>query len=462
MRLGKTPSKLAKEVAELKEIIRAIAEMKDTDYSAQPELAAIYQRLTTNRKQFEEVLEKNIKAVMQISSLDLAMQYHTDKIIQISDQVAQATEVIFGSSSGKADNRHEELTNTIIKASEHTEDVYKKIESGQDELTTIKELSIQTMDASRAMQKDMSELFDIINQMNKVIAGINSISFQTNLLALNASIEAARAGEAGRGFAVVADEIRELAEQTQKLTGNMGTFVGNIKIASEKSSKSAEGAIGTLGMMNERIEGVWELNSEIQSHVSGVNDLISSLAAVSEEISSAMAEMENQLKDCTVFMRGVGEEVQEEIKPVSHIEKTLDDSIKQMGSMTNDAFLYLHPTKFGEYVKAAIGAHKTWLQNLRKMVDEKTILPLQLDSTKCAFGHFYYAVMPKAPAIIPVWNALDNKHKRFHSFGAEVINALKTQNYVQAEQICRDAENYSRELLSDLEKIYQMSQNNYH
>ena len=34
MRLGKTPSKLAKEVAELKEIIRAIAEMKDTDYSA--------------------------------------------------------------------------------------------------------------------------------------------------------------------------------------------------------------------------------------------------------------------------------------------------------------------------------------------------------------------------------------------------------------------------------------------
>ena len=60
----------------------------------------------------------------------------------------------------------------------------------------------------------MNTLLDVVNHMNEVIAGINSISSQTNLLALNASIEAARAGEAGRGFAVVAEEIRKLAEQT--------------------------------------------------------------------------------------------------------------------------------------------------------------------------------------------------------------------------------------------------------
>lgn len=457
MRLGKPQSKLAREIVELKEIVKAVAELKEIDYSPEPELGAIYQRLLQGRKQFEEVLAKNIKAVMQISSLDLTMQHHTERIIDISRKVTCATEIIFGKAAGKADNRHEELTNTIIKASEQTEDVYKKIIEGQKELTTIKDFSVRTMNASSEMHKDMEELFEIIEQMNKVIAGINSISFQTNLLALNASIEAARAGEAGKGFAVVANEIRELAEQTQKLTGSMGAFVENIHTASQKSSRSAEETVETLETMNEKIENVWGLNSETQSDISKVNDSISSLAAVSQEISSAMAEMENQLKESTSFMHDVGEQLTDAIHPVVQIEKILDDSVRQMGHMADDAFYHLEETEFAEYVKTAITAHKTWTQNLRKMVDERTILPLQLDSSKCGFGHFYYAITPKIPAVIPVWTALEAKHKKLHGYGLEVMNALKREDYRLAEQTCREAENFSKELIVDLEKILKLA-----
>ena len=108
----------------------------------------------------------------------------------------------------EGNNSLEQLTNTIIRVSEETEEVYQKIEKGQQELTAIRDLSSQAIEVSKEMRKDMDELLDVINNMNEVIAGIESISMQTNLLALNASIEAARAGRAGRGFAVVADEIR--------------------------------------------------------------------------------------------------------------------------------------------------------------------------------------------------------------------------------------------------------------
>lgn len=438
-------------------LMKAVSELKETDYSKEPELGKIYRRLFNGRQQFAEVFEKNIKAVMQISSLDLTMQHQTEKIMDISRRVTRATETIFGTSAGSSNSQHEELTNTIIKVSEKTDDVYRKIEAGQSELTVIKELSDQTIAVSREMQKDMDELLNIINHISSVVAGIDSISLQTNLLALNASVEAARAGEAGRGFAVVAGEIRELAEETQKMTKSMESFVDNMKNASQKSAKSSSGTIDSLASMTERIKNVWELNNESQQYVSNINESISSIAAVSEEISSSMAEMENQLKDSTNFMQQVGEELQEAAKPVVDIEKTLDETVKQMGDMTKDAFFHLEKQEFAEYMKNAISSHHAWLGNLRKMVDSRTITPLQLDSSKCGFGHFYYAMTPDIPGVLPIWEGLGPKHQKFHKYGSSVMNAINNGDYMEAERIYYEAENYSRELIADMEKILQIT-----
>ncbi len=443
-------------------LMRAVSELREADYSNEPELHGMYRRLLKGRKQFADIFEKNIKAVMQISSLDLTMQYQTEKIIEISRRVTKATESIFGSGdsfiSGRANNQHEEMTNTIITVSEESEEVYKKIEDSQAELTAVKELSEQTMQASREMQKDMDHLLEVINRMNEVISGIDSISLETNLLALNASIEAARAGEAGRGFAVVAGQIRGLAEETQKLTASMGDFVEGIKSASQKSVDSAQETIGALDTMSEKIGNVWALNDENQHHVSKVSESISSIAAVSEEISSSMTEMENQLRDSTEFMRGVSDELKKAAQPVVEIEKTLDEAVKQMGTMTDDAFFHLENREFAKHVGNAITAHHNWLNNLRKMIDKREVTPLQLDASKCGFGHFYYAMTPKIPEILPIWNGIGEKHKRFHSYGAGVIRALQDQDFGRAEQIYREAESYSGQLIADLEKMRQIAE----
>lgn len=444
-------------------LMKAVSELKAADYSKEPELNSIYQRLFRARKQFAEIFEMNIKAVMQISSLDLTMQHETRKIVDISYNVSKAAETIFGSSddasclSQATSNQHEILTNTIVDVSSETEKVYNKIDACQGELTSIKELSSQTIDSSHKMQKDMDNLLEVIDYMNQVIAGIDTISMQTNLLALNASIEASRAGEAGRGFAVVAAEIRKLAEETQLLTGNMRNFVEEIKNASQQSVKSAAGTISALDTMTEKIGNVWALNSENQLHVSKVNESISSIADVSRELSNSMNEMEQQLKDSTDFMLNVSHELKKATEPVIGIEKTLDDAVKQMGAMSEDAFFHLENAEFSKHVSNAISAHQTWLKNLKKMVTERNIIPLQLDSSKCGFGHFYYSMTPGIPAVRSIWDGLGNKHKRFHKFGGEVISALKEKNYAKAEQIYYSAENYSRELISDLENILQLT-----
>ncbi|MCI8307976.1 MAG: hypothetical protein HFH14_08025 [Lachnospiraceae bacterium] len=454
----------------------SLSEMKDVDYGEiSPELADMYSRLIKGRSDFQDVMGNVFQSLVQISSMDLALTHYSKQLRQISDHVASATGTIHnaaGEASAVADlvsGQHEQLTNTIVEASDESGNVYQKIDDGQRELTQIKNLSTGTIDSSRQMKEDMDRLSHIISQMTEVIEGINQISSQTNLLALNASIEAARAGDAGKGFAVVADEIRNLAEETKNLTSNMDSFVADIYSASEKSAASVSSTIISLETVTEKIGRVWSINEENRAHVKRITDDISSLAAVSEEISSSLIELESRvaeidsqcdsLQSDTELMSGHGHELEAIVGPIESIEKVLDDSAKVMGRMSSDSFYRLEPGNFGVHIDNAVKAHKSWLKNLKRIVDEQIILPLQTDDKKCGFGHFYHAIIPSEPQIKKIWLSLGEKHRKFHSYGKKALDALFAQDFDGAKKIYEEAAAYSEILIKDLEKIKELLDN---
>ena len=454
-------------------LISAVAELKEVDYSKNPKIGDIYKRLLKSKKQVETVMKQDIQAIMQISSLDLTLNYAVDEMTNISEAAAEGIGFIASAaeeSSNVAEevtNQYEALTNTIVKAAEETDKINKKIEEGQNELSLIKELSVKTIDESKAMKKDMDELLNVISHMNEVINGINAISSQTNLLALNASIEAARAGEAGKGFAVVAEEIRKLAEETQSLTANMGDFVEKIKNASQKSADSVITTIDSLDTVTEKIGGVWVINSENQKNIAHINESISSLASVSGEISSSMAEMKSQAvsikEQCAELGSSAGQlqtvsgRLKEATKPVATIEEVLSQATKELGIMTDDRFFRMEYEEFAGYMDRAIVAHQAWLSNLSKMVEERQVLPLQLNAAKCGFGHFYYSMTPKTPEINAIWKTVETKHKKLHGYGNLVIDALMSNDYTEAKKNCDEALEYSTELIADLEEMKEIA-----
>lgn len=455
-------------------ILACMSELAEADYGKKSaELEQIYRRLIAGRTQFEEVMAKILDSVMQISSLDLSLHHYSEILQKISNNVSNATELIHTASS-EADSisqmvstQHEELTNTIIEISEESNAVYGRIEESQRELTATRELSDSTIRASKEMQQDMNRLSEIIGQMDNVISGINSISSQTNLLALNASIEAARAGEAGKGFAVVADEIRQLADETKKLTASMGHFLAEVLTASDTSVKSVDNTIESLETVTQKIGNVWKLNEDNQHHLEKINENISSLASLSEEISSSIIELESRSSDInsqcgvlheeTVRLQEHGNDIFDIAKPLEAIETTLDESAKVMGAMSKDAFYKLEDQNFAGYIEKAIVAHKNWLGNLERIVKERTILPLQVDDRKCGFGHFYYAIEPTKPQVLEVWKGLAEKHKKFHAYGKQVIDALLDGDDSKADSIYREAKQYSEVLINDLERIKKLS-----
>lgn len=429
----------------------------------------------------KEELEKNNERVQNVLA---AVSDLSDKLLsagsalsQISvnesasaEELAATSENLLTNSNAleeKADRSMDQL-NELGKWAEMVNTNVEKVESASRKLLSQSEDSEKLLQSLQGINADVTSsmsdtsavaerLSDAVKEIDMTLNLINDISSSTNLLALNASIEAARAGAAGRGFSVVAGEIRSLAEETQKLTSSMNDFVTNIKLASQKSIQSATQTIDSLDTVTDKIIHVWQLNDESQMNISRVNESMSSIAAVSEELSSSMTQMENQLRDSTDFMNQVSLDLKEAIEPVVGIEQTLDDTVKQMGTMTEDAFFHLKNAEFAQYVSAAISAHQSWLGNLKKMVDSRSLIPLQLDSTKCGFGHFYYAMTPQIPEILPIWNGLGDKHKHFHSYGGDVMEALRNENYSKAQEIYLEAEEYSKELLTDLKKILQIA-----
>lgn len=450
-------------------LVDALSALTKEDYSSEPKLGDLYKRLLRGRKQIAAVFEKDLEAIMEISSLDLSLGHHSDKMDKVANHIANAMKQIKDSSldssliAREVNQQHEDLTNTIMHIADDSDEVCKKIQQSQIKLSNICTLSEKIIGESEEMKQDMDTLIQVVAGMNEVVSSINAISSQTNLLALNASIEAARAGEAGRGFAVVAEEIRKLAEETQELTANMDKFIGQIKTASEQSGKSVNKTITNLDTAVEEIKEVWKLNTENEEHVTRVNDSVNSFAAVSQELNSAITEMANQTirvkEQCNQLdqdaqeLREISKRMNENVKPVLRVENSLNEATKEMGTMMKDPLFAMENDEFIKYIDKAIVAHKNWVKGLEKITQERIFYPLQLDHTKCGFGHFYYSFTPQDIEIKRVWDITEDKHTKLHGFGKQVKTYLLNEEYDLAERALREAKECSQDLRKELEMM---------
>lgn len=451
-------------------IIQSISRLVDMEYEPRNgEWNHIHQRLMKGRKEFEQAATKIMDAVIHMSSMDLTLETNVATVEKINTSISTAVDAISESADSTANiasevsKAHENLTTTIIEVSDESGNIMEDIRNCENELTSITGLSSSAISTAREMKTEIYGLIDIIRNMNEAIEAINDISAQTNLLALNASIEAARAGEAGRGFAVVAEEIRNLAEETKSLTGSMGAFVGSIREASRKSSDSVDTTVAELERINENIQNVWKITGNNRSGVDHIADSVSSLAAVSEEISSSMNELDNQMQHVSGECQNLKENAQslaissnsiaELVEPSKRIEKYLEESTMIMGDMAQDAFYMLDNQIVLNCLNSAIEAHRNWLSTLKDMAQTKELKVLQTDCRKCGLGRFYYSFKPSNSQMKGIWEGLEGKHKTFHSYGTEMISAIRSGQTEDLQQIYEQAKACSEDLIADFKKV---------
>ncbi len=142
----------------------------------------------------------------------------------------------------------------------------------------------------------MQELGDRSQDIGVVIRVINDIAEQTNLLALNAAIEAARAGQHGRGFAVVADEVRKLAERTTNATGEVTQLITAIQSQTQNAIEHMGQGTGLVDEGVRAASSAGEALTRIVDDTSQVDNLVSSIAAATEQQSTATQEITRSIE----------------------------------------------------------------------------------------------------------------------------------------------------------------------
>lgn len=432
-------------------LISAVARMEKVNTNKMPpEMAEMYNRLVSGREKFGKIVNSLVVANMKVGSIDLALNGKVDDLKSVSSELTSLAESINKTSvatagvAGDVANAHEELTNSITKVSENCNHILTGIGKSESELESILGISAKAITQSGQMKQDMSKLLDVIQQMNEVIEGINAISAQTNLLALNASIEAARAGENGRGFAVVAEEIRQLAEQTKVLTGNMGAFVENIAEASSQSSMSVENTVSSLETINTSLNSVLAINTDNKENLNSINSEITTIAATSEEISSSVNVIESQMNDIdgkieilsshSSHLGVVSDSLSQVVKPVYEAEEILKKASSQVSELVSDDFYKLDGNVLLESIDTSEEVLVNWKESIRYMIDNKEKVKIVCDPKESGFGHFYNSTVIIADDLQDEWKELGVKNKEMHSVAAMIVADANNGNFVKAEE----------------------------
>ncbi len=204
----------------------------------------------------------------------------TDTVAHASGQIAAGNLDLSSRTEQQASSLEEtasameELTSTVKQNADNARQANQLVGSTSDVAVKGGQVVGQVIDTMASIKDSSRKIADIIGV-------IDGIAFQTNILALNAAVEAARAGEQGRGFAVVASEVRNLAQRSASAAKEIKSLI--------------EDSVGKVDAGGKLVDEAGKTMNEIVSSVKRVTDIMSEIAAASQEQSIGIEQVNQSI-----------------------------------------------------------------------------------------------------------------------------------------------------------------------
>lgn len=430
-----------------------------------------FNKLLKNEKRMSDAAKEVLEIASAISSFDVGMSHISNQLMNFAIElstlsesnlsIVEETTATMNSVNDTIDITSETL-DSLAQESNHLTLRNNESKTLLADVTHLKENVIQD---TENMNCKIVQLVELATEVGKIVESVQGIANQTNLLALNAAIEAARAGEQGKGFSVVADEVRKLADDTKQNLDGMRVFVNNIYDAAKEGKESMDRASFSTNQMSTKIDMVSETvgaNIEmLQSVTKSVTNIHSSMQDIKQaanEINKAMDTSSADAQKLSEMTHTISEDAKESVaysKNISSIDDRLSTVVANLFEGLKGGKHAITNQEIQEVIKKAYQAHTDWINKLKNMVDSMTLLPLQTNSRKCAFGHFYNSLSIEHPSIAKEWKEIDGMHHNFHLLGEKSMEYIKLNNKSEAVKKYEEAEKISIELKALLNKLTQ-------
>lgn len=438
------------------------------NYHIHQSVLKTFDKLLANEEKMSSGARKLIGTTAALSQFDVEMSHSAAQLSEFADDLSnlsQSNLAIVQEITASMTDVNEKISATAeimdkLAASSNT--LIEKNDESMLQLNEIAALKENVIADTARMSGQIEQLVEMAAKVSEIVNGVEAIAEETNLLALNASIEAARAGESGRGFAVVANEIRKLADNTKKNLDDMRSFVGSIQKAAHDSRKSLEHTTDSTGHMNDKLdtisgtikENVLMMRGTVENvqHVSeSLQTVKSSTAEVNQAMGSSAQDAE-KLLTMTQVIHTEATHSAENAKRISEIDLELSAIARDLTTALSGGMNAIANKDLVANLVKAKEAHGNWLTNLTRIVDQMKIYPIQTDSRRCGFGHFYHSLDITHPDIAANWLAIDAVHEKFHSTGAAVLEAIKANDAAAARSHLAQAQSLSRQVFALLDK----------
>lgn len=439
------------------------------EYSIHKDILKYFNKLLGSERQMSEAARKMLSITAALSSFDVNMSYSAYNLIDFAKEMSMLSEsnlAIVEQTTASMNQVNETVANTSETLEQLSAASGLLAERNNQSLSQIEEVNVlknNVMTDANIMSQQIKQLVEMAIRVNDIVNDVRGIADQTNLLALNASIEAARAGEHGKGFSVVAQEIRKLADDTKKSLEGMNSFVNNIQSAALAGKQSMDSTINSTVEMSDKLDtitgtisqNVDMLHTTIED-IRIINESMDGIKLASDEINQAMESSSRdaeKLSNMTQVITKDATQSAEYAKQISQIDDSLSGIVREMMEALLGSKNAISNRELIENLNNAKEAHKGWVENLRRIVAEMRTYPIQVNGSKCAFGHFYNSINISHPAIEKEWKAIGSVHMELHDYGHKVLDAVKEKNGSAAQEYFDKAETLSREVVSHLDSV---------
>lgn len=440
-----------------------------SEYGLHKEIIDQFDMFLKNEDRMSNAAKEVLDVASSISSFDVEMTHISNHLLEFSEEMKDVSESNL-SIVEETNATMSEVAVTIDSASDTLDTLKSESEVFAEKnnesvvlLHEVSDLKENVIEDTNYMSAKIDQLVELATKVGQIVDSVQEIANQTNLLALNAAIEAARAGEQGKGFSVVADEVRVLADNTKKNLDGMRSFVEKMHEAANEGQESVSRTIDSTSQMSNKIDLVSEtidgnvgMLRELVSNVTQINEAMHGIKTSADEINKAMENSSDDAQRLSVMTQAIRDDAVLSVdyaKNISKIDDHLSFIVSDLFEGVNEGKHALKNQELLEVLDKAAKAHVAWLGKVDTMVQAMNVLPLQTNSSKCAFGHFYNAIKMTNPLLLGEWKKIDELHHAFHGLGDQILAAIKRNDEVTAREEYKKAEKLSGEMLATLEQV---------